>query len=74
MVNYLVGNDVKGGRYIANGKEALTFYELDTFVKKAFIKDEQTQICRPNKYVEKMFKHYQLTLHGNTHILNFVNI
>lgn len=58
-----------GKKFVANGKESLSFTEIDNMIKQVYFKGHDFQT--PNDLIRRLNESFQMFYHGNTHVINF---
>lgn len=73
MIINLINDDTdkyKGKKLIASGNDSLSFVEIENLLRQTYTTADQPVVHR-NKFLIKLFKHWNIFFHGNTHITNF---
>lgn len=61
--------EFEGKKYLASGKENLSFYDIDNLIKQVYC--EESKVIVPNKFLKSVSTGLQLFFHGNNHAINF---
>lgn len=62
-------DDLLGKKYLAHGKESLSFTEIDNLIKQVYFKGQDYQ--SPQNVIRRLNEGFQMFYHGNTHVMNF---
>lgn len=58
----------QGKKFVAQGNNQVSFYEIDNLIKQAFSENSKFEI--PNTYIKLFNRAFQLLIEGNTHAIN----
>lgn len=71
IINSILENSTSynGKKFIANGKESLSFVDIDNLIRQAYCPSGNFQLSNEN--LKKIIESWQMFFHGNTHMTNF---
>lgn len=69
----LTDESLEGKKLIANGKDSVSFQDINNLIKQAYNTSEKPHLNHQQGPLNRIFNAWQLFVHGNNHILNMVN-
>jgi hypothetical protein len=74
IINLALSDEsLEGKKLLVNGKDSVSFQDINNMIKQAFCSGEKPINRHENVWALKAFNAWQLFFHGNNHILNMVS-